>query len=108
MLSRNRGWSQDLNRHAGDANNKRHDKAMALAKGAGVYFAQISLNGPVKYGQLSSSIGVLEALDSPMPIGMAPCRGWGLDGLAVWTLRIGGQELLGRWVIIDRQFRPAR
>jgi hypothetical protein len=91
MLSRNRGWSQDLNRHAGDANNKRHDKAMALAKGAGVYFAQISLNGPVKYGQLPSSIGVLEALYSPMPIGMTSCRRWGLDKLAVWRLTIGGR-----------------
>jgi hypothetical protein len=81
---------------------------MTLAKGAGVYFAQTSLNGPVKYGQLPSSIGVLDSLDNPMPIGMASCRGWGLDGLAVWTLRIGGQEIPGRWVIIDKRFVPAQ
>jgi hypothetical protein len=24
----------------------------------------------------------------------------------VWTLRIGGQPIAGRWIIIDRQFKP--
>jgi hypothetical protein len=27
---------------------------------------------------------------------------------AVWALTIGGQPIAGRWVIIDRQFRPAQ
>jgi hypothetical protein len=44
-----------------------------------------------------------------MPIGQANCcRTWDEKGLAVWTLRIGGQEIPGRWVIIDRQFKPAQ
>jgi hypothetical protein len=81
---------------------------MALAKGAGVYFAHISLNGPVKYGQVPSTIDVLEALDNPMPIGMAMCHGWGMDGLALWRLRIGGQEIPGLWIIVDREFRRAQ
>jgi hypothetical protein len=42
-----------------------------------------------------------------MPIGEATCRTWDDQGLAVWTLRIGGQEVPGRWVIMDREFRPA-
>jgi hypothetical protein len=42
-----------------------------------------------------------------MPIGMASCRGWDENGLAEWTLTIGGQLIEGRWVIIDREFRPA-
>jgi hypothetical protein len=35
------------------------------------YFTNISASGPVRYGQLPGSIGVLEALDKPMPIGIA-------------------------------------
>jgi hypothetical protein len=34
------------------------------------YFAHISAAGPVRHGQLPGSIGVLEALDKPMPIGI--------------------------------------
>jgi hypothetical protein len=70
------------------------------------YFAHISLAGPVKYEQLPGSIGVHESPDNPMPIGMASCKTWDERGLAVWTLRIGGQEIAGRWVIIDRRFVP--
>jgi hypothetical protein len=70
------------------------------------YFAHISQKGPVQYGQAPGSIGVLEALDHCMPIGEASCRTWDEKGLAVWTLRIGGQEIPGRWVIVDREFRP--
>ena len=35
------------------------------------YFAHISQRGPVKYDQVPGSIGVLEAIDKPMPIGEA-------------------------------------
>ncbi|MGZ6076123.1 MAG: hypothetical protein ACXWOA_19910 [Isosphaeraceae bacterium] len=73
-----------------------------------MYFAHISQTGVVKYGQVPSSIGVLEAPEKPMPIGEAHCITWDEHGLAVWTLRIGKQELAGRWVIIDREFQPAQ
>ncbi len=72
-----------------------------------MYYAHVSAKGPVKYGQVPGSIGVLEAPDKPMPIGEAHCLRWDEKGLAVWTLRIGKQEIPGRWVIVDRQFRPA-
>ena len=55
---------------------------------------------------MPGSIGVLEAPDKFMPIGEAHCDTWGEIGLAVWTLRIGKEELLGRWIIIDREFKP--
>jgi hypothetical protein len=42
-----------------------------------------------------------------MPIGQADCKTWDDQGLAVWVLTIGGQPIAGRWVIIDREFRPA-
>ena len=73
-----------------------------------VYFAHISQKGPVKYAQVPGSIGVLEALDQFMPIGEASCTTWNENGLAVWTLRIGKQEIPGRWVIVDRMFLPSR
>jgi hypothetical protein len=40
-----------------------------------MYFAHISLVRPVKSGRPPGSIGVLEALDKYMPIGVASCRG---------------------------------
>ena len=72
------------------------------------YFAHISSRGPVKYGDLPSAIGVLEAPDKFIPIGEASCRTWDETGLALWTLRIGKQEIPGRWVIVEREFTPAQ
>jgi hypothetical protein len=42
-----------------------------------------------------------------MPIGEATCRTWDEQGLAVWTLRIGKEEIPGRWVIRAGEFQPA-
>ena len=56
---------------------------------------------------MPGSIGILESPDKPMPIGEAHCVTWDQNGLAVWTLRIGKEEIPGRWVIVDREFRPA-
>ncbi len=72
------------------------------------YFAHISQKGPVRYGDVPGSIGVLESSDKPMPTGEASCRTHDENGLAVWTLRIGKQEIPGRWIIVDREFRPAQ
>ena len=49
-----------------------------------------------------------KSLDKFMPIGEAHCLTWDQNGLAVWTLRIGKEEIPGRWVIVDREFRPAQ
>jgi hypothetical protein len=68
------------------------------------YFAHISQKGSIRYRDVSESIGVLEALDKFMPIGEASCRIHDENGLAVWTLRIGKEEIPGRWVIVDRGF----
>jgi hypothetical protein len=68
------------------------------------YYALISQAGPVKYGQLPSAIEVLGNRKQFMPIGEATCRTWDENGLVVWTLRIGGHEIPGRWVIVDREF----
>ena len=55
----------------------------------------ISQRGPVKYDQVPGSIEVLEALDQFMPIGEASRRTWDENGLAVWTIRVGRQEIPG-------------
>ena len=78
---------------------------MSQASGAG-YFTNASASGPVRYGQLPGSIGVLEALDKPMPIGMASAIGRTEGGLAVWSLNVDGADVPGRWVIIDGRFVP--
>jgi hypothetical protein len=70
------------------------------------YFTNASGPGPVRYGQLPGCIGVLEALDKPMPIGIASKIGRTEGGLAVWRLNIDGADVPGRWVIIDRRFVP--
>ena len=41
-----------------------------------------------------------------MPIGMASQCGRTESGMAVWTLRVRGTDVLGRWVIIDGRFEP--
>ena len=61
----------------------------------------------MKYGEVPGAIGVLEALDGPMPVGRALCIGWDPAGLAVWALAVDGDELLGRWLVIEGEFRPA-
>jgi len=71
------------------------------------YFAHISQKGPIRCGDVPGSIGVLDSSDQFMPIGEAYCVTWDENGLAMWTLRIGKEEITGRWVIVDREFRPA-
>jgi hypothetical protein len=44
------------------------------------YFANLSQTGPVKYRDVPGSVGVLEALDKPMPIGQADCKTWDEHG----------------------------
>ena len=68
------------------------------------YFAHIGEAGPVRYGQLPGSIGVLDSPDHPMPIGMACCTGWDPAGLAGWRLTIHDADVPGRWIIVE--FRP--
>jgi hypothetical protein len=72
------------------------------------YFAHISMREPVKRGQVPGSIGVDDSPTNSMPIGQAHCFRWAEGGLAVWCLIVGGTDLPGEWVIVDREFIPAR
>jgi hypothetical protein len=43
-----------------------------------------------------------------MPIGMALRVGRDDTGCALWALTIDGEDLPGRWVVIDREFHSAQ
>ena len=54
------------------------------------------------------AIDVLEALDKPVPIGGALCTGRDAMGIAVWRLVVHNARVPGRWIVVDREFRPKR
>ena len=62
--------------------------------------------GPLLHRIWPDAIRVLEALDRPMPIGMALAVGVDPAGCVLWTLTIDGDNLPGRWVVGDREFQP--
>jgi len=49
-------------------------------------------------------IWVLEALEKPMPIGIASATGRTDGRPAVWGLRVYAVDVSGRWVIVDQRF----
>jgi hypothetical protein len=66
-------------------------------------------SGALLYNAALGAIGVLEALDKPMLIGMALCVGYDAAGRAQWILSVGGADLSGLWIVVDREFiRPAQ
>jgi hypothetical protein len=65
------------------------------------------VRGPLLHGIWPDAIGVLEALDRPMPIGLALRVGVDAAGRSVWELVIHDEVVPGRWVVVDREFRPA-
>ena len=73
-----------------------------------MYFTNVGGKGPVRDGEYPFAIGVLEARDEGMPIGIAYPAGRTADGFALWRLVVCGVEVEGRWVIRDRQFIKVR
>jgi hypothetical protein len=72
------------------------------------YFAAVGpIRGPIVYGTTPDALGVLEASDRPMPVGVARYAGWDEHRRALWTLSVHGEDLPGRWVVVDREFQPA-
>jgi hypothetical protein len=77
------------------------------------YFANVGpARGPVLYRTVPGAIDVLEAPDKPMPIGMALSLGRDAAGCALgcalWALVVHDEVVRGRWVIVNREFHPAR
>jgi hypothetical protein len=65
-------------------------------------------SGPIPGRHRLVAIGVLEALDDRMPVGMALTIGRKDDEVEVWELTVRGIGVPGQWVVIDREFRPER
>ena len=60
------------------------------------------------YATVPGAIGVLEALDKPIPIGMALYVGCDdATGAALWEPVVDDALVPGRWVVINRAFQPA-
>jgi hypothetical protein len=73
------------------------------------YFTNVGpKSGPVRDRDNQGAIGVLASPDNNMPIGMALGAGRTDDGLAIRRLTVRGAEVPGRWIIVDREFRPGR
>jgi hypothetical protein len=124
MMQRFPLWGESRAVIASQASSRLHVQSAELSRDAGSwrdvgclvnnprafdlsrYFAHISSRRPVKHGDVPSAIGVLESLDTFMPIADATCRDRDADWLAVLTLRIGKQELRGHSIIQDREFKP--
>jgi hypothetical protein len=71
------------------------------------FFATVGpLVGPVRHDDPPGTIDVFEALDDIMPVGIAVRAGQDTKGGAVWWLTVHGDDVPGRWVIIDHEFRP--
>ena len=62
---------------------------------------------PLLHGTVPGAIGVLEDLNRPMPVGMALRVGRDDASRALWALTVDGDDLPGRWVVVDREFQPA-
>src|SRR5262249_57867122 len=78
-------------------------------EGPGRYFPNAGRErGPLLHGPVPGAIGVIEDLDKPMPIGMAMRVGVDATGAALWELVVDDVLVPGRWVVIDREFRPAQ
>jgi hypothetical protein len=72
------------------------------------YYTNVGpVQGPALDRRIPPTIDVLKAPEDAQPIGTALCVGVGDHGIALWRLVVDGAVLPLRWVVVDRQFRPA-
>jgi hypothetical protein len=71
------------------------------------YFTSDSRVGRVRYGSIHWRIAVDASPTNHQRIGDASEVGITTTGLALWQLRVHGDEVPGRWILIDGQFVPA-
>ena len=70
------------------------------------YYANESTVGRARSGEYPFAIEVLVASDDSRPRGIAFEIGSTADGLAVWRLKIGGEDVPGRFIVVDGRFDP--
>jgi len=71
------------------------------------YFTDATVQGRVRYSQISEVVGVFGSPSYQLLIGTAHRIGKSEDGLVVWSLRVHTHAVPGRWVIVDGTFVPA-
>ena len=102
--SRLRRWA--LLHARGDLSDSRPLGA-GKGKGAVRYFTSFGpQSGALLYSTALGAIAVLESSDDPTPIGVAMCVGPNVRGHATWMLNVHGDDVSGRWIVIDREFHP--
>ena len=67
------------------------------------YFTNASRIGAVRYRELPSSIGIVDAATN-QSVGIASQVGRNEEGLAVWLLRVRGVDVPGRFTILNGRF----
>jgi hypothetical protein len=71
------------------------------------YFTNIGPQfGPIMGRQRLAAIAVLQAPYDRMPVGMALAIGRADEEVELWELTVQGVEMPGRWVVVDREFKP--
>ena len=54
---------------------------------------------------------IVDVRESPVrgeAIGTARPCGWDKEAAQLWKLTVRGADLPGRWIVVNREFRPAR
>src|SRR5262249_5056469 len=88
---------------------RRHLEGNQRGGKVGPYYANAGpARGPLRYGDVPGAVGAREPRDKPMPTGMALRVGRDDAGRALWELVVDDVLVPGRWVVIDREFRPAQ
>jgi hypothetical protein len=75
-----------------------------------MYFSDVGpQSGPLLRRDVNGRIiGVMGSQVRGTPVGTARPCGWDKEAAQLWKLKVHGAELPGRWIVIDREFRPAR
>jgi hypothetical protein len=75
-----------------------------------MYFSEIGpRSGPLLRREVNGRIiGVMGSRVRGASVRTARPCGWDKEAAQLWKLTVHGAELPGRWVVVDREFRPAR
>ena len=68
------------------------------------YYANESTVGRVRSGEIPFAIGVVCPCDDSIPSGIAFEIGKTADSLALWRLKVHGEHVPGRFIIVDGLF----
>jgi hypothetical protein len=73
------------------------------------YYSTVGpVKGPMKLQDVPVSIGVSATPDDDVRVGRAYFHDCDDEGHAVFRLIIGGNDLAGEWIIVDREFIPVK